>query len=617
MKFTLLGKTIEISEGRKNYMKILTFYKSMAAQAEIDFSLEYDNIFGMVFLNSTWAEKFKKTYGSGDYMDNIVMRYVAKTRQFLANYGVYNLSDSVIWNEGIVSDDRDVSRLQYELNSYIIECVSRDEDDDNFISRLKSKFSGSFFPNCLYNDIMSLCDFVLNYLDDNKIAEIQFVYKQDAEKASAYYSNLMDTVVTEEDELKLLESVIDMESSKAMEILQHGVQKSKILSSNKEQLAYALIDLDPRNKSYYEYIFENFSYAKYEIAAIAKFLSIDLSDLIEKEIRRDFDLKSISNEDDALKMMDDLKLSMEKFCVTSSSRKTELEKILHDFDIKARTYDGILYDTRELCSQAEKDDQALFEMHGDIDSIDKDACSLFLTEIVHMQCTAAVKNKHLQLLNDRITAIYNEYLGNLLSAVEVSDEAECNRPKDVINQYDAPAEIKSPYIARVEKRIYTIWDAEDFARFSEIFVQTQVSNSEQVVKNCTLIRDMGRTETKELFIKAFYLLNDTEVEAAAKYAVAKEGGLFASLINMGKKETYEILTLGGRIIHPAIQTAMEAVKAKKGNGILSSFGFGKNKSKQQPMQTQSPIGAKFCSACGAKTDGVSKFCSNCGNNKLN
>lgn len=286
MKFTLLGKTIEISEGRKNYMKILTFYKSMAAQAEIDFSLEYDNIFGMVFLNSTWAEKFKKTYGSGDYMDNIVMRYVAKTRQFLANYGVYNLSDSVIWNEGIVSDDRDVSRLQYELNSYIIECVSRDEDDDNFISRLKSKFSGSFFPNCLYNDIMSLCDFVLNYLDDNKIAEIQFVYKQDAEKASAYYSNLMDTVVTEEDELKLLESVIDMESSKAMEILQHGVQKSKILSSNKEQLAYALIDLDPRNKSYYEYIFENFSYAKYEIAAIAKFLSIDLSDLIEKEIRR-------------------------------------------------------------------------------------------------------------------------------------------------------------------------------------------------------------------------------------------------------------------------------------------------------------------------------------------
>ena len=66
MKFNLLGKPIEISEGRKNYMKILTYYKSMAAQAEIDFRQEYDNIFGMVFLNSTWAEKFKQTYGSDD-----------------------------------------------------------------------------------------------------------------------------------------------------------------------------------------------------------------------------------------------------------------------------------------------------------------------------------------------------------------------------------------------------------------------------------------------------------------------------------------------------------------------------------------------------------------------
>lgn len=583
MKFNLLGKTIEISEGRKNYMKILTYYKSMAAQAEIEFRQEYDNIFGMVFLNGTWAEKFKKTYGSDDYMDNIVMRYVAKTRQFLANYGVYNLSDSVIWNEGIVSNDRDVSRLQYEFNSYIIECVSRDEDDDSFISRLKSKFSGSFFPNCLYNDIMSLCDFVLNYLDDNKIAEIQFVYKKDSSEAEAIYKNLLD---------------------------------ANVPASDQERLAYSLIELDPRSKLYYEHIFCKLPQAKYEIAAIAQFLSIDLSDLIEKEIRRDFDLKSISSEDDALKMMDDLKLSMEKFCVTSSSRKTELEKILHDFDIKARTYDGVLYDTRELSSQAEKDDQMLVEMHGDVDSIDKDACSRFLTEIVHTQCTAAVKSKHLQLLNDRIAAIDNEYLGNLLSAVEVSDEAECNRLKDVINQYDAPEETKSPYIACVEKRIYTIWDAEDFERFSEIFVQTPVSDSDQVGKNCTLIRDTGRTEAKELFIKALYLLNDTEVEAAAKYAVAKEGGLFASLINMGKKETYEILTLGGRVIHPAIQTAMEAVKTKKGNGILSSFGFGKNKSKQQPVQTQPSVGAKFCSACGAKTDGVSKFCSNCGN-KLN
>lgn len=580
MVFNLLGKTIEISEGRKNYMKILTYYKAMAAQAEIDFKQEYDNIFGMVFLNSTWAEKFKNTYGSDDYMDNIVMRYVTKTRQFLTNYGVYNLSDSVIWDEGIASNDRYKSRLQHEFDSYIIECVKRGEDDDAFISRLKSKFSGSFFPNCLCNDILSLCDFVLNYLDDNKIAEIQFVYKKDSSEAEAIYKNLLD---------------------------------ANIPVSEQEGLAYSLIELDPRSKLYYEHIFCNLPQAKYEIATIAQFLSIDLSELIEKDIRRAFDLKSISCEEEALKMMDDLKLSMEKFCVTSSSRRTELENILRDFDVKARTYDGILYDTRELCSQAKKDDQMLCELHGDVENINKEACSRFLTEIVHMQCTATVKNKHLQLLNDKITVIDNEHLNGLLSAVDTSDETECNRIKDDISRYDASEETKSPYLARVEKRIYEIWDTEDFEKFAEVFVKTPVSDSEQVGKNCSLIRDTGRTETKDLFIKALYLLNDTEVEAAAKYAVAKESGLFASLINMGKKETYEILTLGGRVIHPAIQTAMEAVKAKKGNGILSSFGFVKNKSKQPLAQTASPNGAKFCSACGAKVDGVSKFCSGCGN----
>ncbi len=585
MKFKLLGKEIEISEGRKNYMRILTCYKAMAAQAEVDFRQEYDNIFGMVFLNSTYAEKFVKTYGSDGYMDKIVRRYVTKTRQYLADYGVYNLSDTTIWNEGIVADERCVSQLQYAFNEFFDDCLfsSSEVRDDVVVPRIKSKFGGSYFTNCLYNDIMSLCDFVLNYLDDNKIAEIQFVYKKDSSEAEAIYKNLLD---------------------------------ANIPASEQERLAYSLIELDPRSKLYYEHIFCKLPQAKYEIAAIAQFLSIDISDLIEKEIRRNFDVKSISCEEDALKMMDDLKLSMEKFCVTSSLRKTELEKILHDFDIKARTYDGVLYDTRELRAKAEKDDQLLNELHGDIDSADKDTCKRFSTEIARMECTDAIKNKHLQLLDDRITDIDNEYLKSLLIKIDVSDEAECNRIKDEINQYKAPEETKSPYISRVEKRIYTIWDAEDFERFKEIFIQTPVSDSEQVGKNCSLIRDSGRTETKELFIRALYLLNETEVEAAAKYAVAKEGGFLASIINMGKKETYEILTLNGKVIHPAIQNAMEAVKAKKGTGILSNLGFGKNKAKQPPAQENISGSAKFCSECGTKTDGTSKFCSNCGN-KIN
>ena len=578
MQFPLLGQDIEISEGRKNYMKILSYYKAMATQAEAYFKQEYNDIFGMVFLTSTYAEKFLSTYGSNNYMDRIVQRYVAKTRQYLTNYGVYNLSDTAIWNKGIVAQDRSVSRLQYAFNEFFDDCLfSSDEvKDDVIVPRIKSKFSGSYFPTCLYNDIMGLCVFVLNYLDDNRVAEIQFVYQKDSSEAEAIYKNLLD---------------------------------GNIPTSDQEKLAYSLIKLDPSNKLYYEHIFCRLPQAKYEIAAIAQVLSIDLSDLIEKDILSNFDLKAISCEEDALEMMDDLKVSMEKFCVTSSSRKTELEKILHDFDIKARTYDDVLYDTRELRSKAEKDDQNLFELHGDVNSIDKESCSRFLAEIEYMQCTTVVKNKHLQLLNARITAIDNEYLGGLLSSLEISNEDECNCLKDVINQYDAPEATKTPYITRVEKRLYTIWAAEDFERFSDLFKQTPVGDSAAVGETCALIQREGRTETKEQLVKALYLLNENEVAAAAKYALAKESGMLASLLNMGKKESYMILTLNGRLMHLAIEESMKTQKEAKGSGLLgglgklkNSFGFGKAAGTD-----------KTCPNCGKQINQDAKFCPSCGN----
>lgn len=638
MEFNLLGKSIEISEGRKNYMKILAYYKAMAAQAERDFKQEYENIFGSVFLNSTWADKFKKTYGSNNYMDNIVKRYVTKTRQYLVNYGVYNLSDSVIWNEGIIKSGRRTSRLQYEFDAYIQGCLKRNEDDDAFISRLKSTFNGNYFSNCLCTDIMSLCDFALAYLDDNEITEIQFVYEQDASEAEGIYQNLrsydagestknqrsklkgaLQKLIDEGEplnEIELQKENIGLEAAEAKNAIENTTthQNSNpavVPKSVQRELAVQLLELDPRKREYYEYIFKTFLDAKYEIASIASYLSIDLSDLIEKELQHNFDLKFISCEEDALKMLDDLKLSMEKFCVTTSSRKDELEKILYDFDVKARTYDGVLYDTRELCAMAQRDDRQLNDVHGDIDSADKEACKRFLKEIAHIDCMDTIKNKHLQALNERITDIDNEFLKGLLKTLDESDETECNRLKEEIDQYDAPEETKAPYISQVEKRIYEIWDEEDFDRFKTIYLQTPVTDTEQIEKNCVLISTSGRTQIKEAFIKALHLLSDTEVEAAAKYAIAKESGLFASIINMGKKETYETLTLNGRVLHPAIQNAIDAVRSKKGNSILSNLTFGKKKAKTPPAQ-ENTGSTKFCSECGAKIAGTAKFCPNCG-----
>lgn len=613
MEFEFLGQKISISDGRKNFMEIVTYFRGMAEQAERDFRQEYDSTLGTIFFNSNYGERFNKTYGSDDYMDGIVMRYVAKTRQFLSGYGVYDLSDSTIWKEGVLSEDRSVSRLQYEFNTFIVECLKLGEDDNAFITRIQSKFNGNFFPTCLYNDVMGLCDFVLNYLNDHNIASIQFVYKQDAEKARAIFSNLKDTVMTDEQKVAIM---ADIPMGLTSEGFAEEFQKRagpQIPKKEKERLAFMLIDLDPRNKAYYDFIFENLPHAQYEIAAIAKYLNIDMSELIQKEILRSCNLKAINCEEDALKMMAGLRETMEKFGVTKSVRLEELEKILHDYDIKARTYDGILYATRELRAQAEQDDTALFELYRDLPNADKKSCKGYFDEIARKEVLSEIKEKYLQRVSARIDEIDREYLTQLTAEVGTLAEKECEQVRETINQYDATDSIKAPYLERIVQRIHDIWEMEDFAQFTEIYCQTRVSDSEQVGKNCVLIRETGRTETKELFIKALYLLNENEVAAAAKYANAKESGLFASIINMGKKEAYEILTLNGRVMHPAVLSAMEEAKAQKGKGLLSGLGFGRNKNKPTPAPTAASGGAKFCSACGAKTEGNAKFCANCGN----
>lgn len=524
MQFEFLGTTINISDGRRNYMEILSYYKALADSAASAFTADYEKAFSLTLFSSSYCEKLGKKYGK-DELTDFFKPYVQEARKHLASYGVYDLPEKNLW-DAITSKWNGVSRLQQEFEEYmmaIVNASSEEVTDKDFAPKMRAAFESGHFLPFLKNDIMALCDYILEYLSDNRIVEIDFLYKDDVSKAEAIFKNLLD---------------------------------SNIPDAEQQRLSCSLIELDPRCYLYYEHIFCKLPQARYEIAAIAQFLSIDLSALIEKELRREFNLKSISNEADALEMMENLKSEMGRFGVATSSRKTELEKILHDYDVAAKTYDGILFETRELRSQAEEDDRILWELHGNVADLNEADCNTYLSRITQEAHVSAIKSKHLQLL---------------------------------------------------QERIHTIWDAEDFERFTELYLQTPLADTKQIADNCTLIDSTGRTESKELFINALCLFTEANVETAAKYAASKDGGLFASIANIGRKETYEALTLNGRVIHPAILNAMEATKSKKGNGI---FGFGKSKSK--PKQTQTTVSAKFCSNCGTKLDDMSKFCSNCG-----
>ena len=148
MKFQLLGREIEISEGQKNYMLVLSYFEELADQAISEFNSDHKLIFSSGLSESRYAERFMDTYAKSDYMDSIVRKYVVKTRQYLAKYGVFDLSDETIWNNCIVNDERNVSELQDKFNEDLIYWLDLGSDgagDDVIIPKIKNKFASGCY----------------------------------------------------------------------------------------------------------------------------------------------------------------------------------------------------------------------------------------------------------------------------------------------------------------------------------------------------------------------------------------------------------------------------------------------------------------------------------------
>ena len=596
MKYELLGQEIEITEGIINSMKIRKDFIYMAAKESIEFMDDYHEADKDIILAGTFVEMYDKKYNL-DALDELVMKYVRQTRAYLSKYGIYTLTDETIWENAIINNDRKESLLRdcFDRVNRKLDCEDV-EADGTFIGELGSlgnsshrtlelrkMFESGYFSAKVEEQIMVLYDYVEDILDDNDIIELDYVTQEDADKASAIYTNLTDGCVN---------------------------------PSDREALVCALIELDPTEDTYYEYVFINYPEERETIIEITNTLCLDISDVIEEVIMNSFDLRKITCEDEAVNMMNELKETMQKYGISESPREKELNNILVEYDIKARTFDGILYETRELCANASKDDKELKEICGNIAGLGKPECQELLNKIGNLQVVEAIKQKYLNLLNDRVYECDEKYLLGLVSDINICVEEECNKIKEQINAYDTEnKELKAKVLSRVDMRIHLIWDAEDFKKFTGIYKDTQPSNAEQVAESYKIVSKTGRTGCKDAFLKALSSLNPENVEIAAKYAMAKDG-FFSSIVNMGKKDIYLVLTLEEKVIHPAITEKIDELKNEKPKGLFGGIkkslfgGFGSSKKAEEPAKVT--VKAKFCSECGEKLAEGARFCPSCG-----
>lgn len=562
MEFELLGESLELSEGRKNLMTVQVDFENMAREAKRDFGAYFANIVRAADNSGSMMEYMQKIHNHNEFMDRFIRGYVSKARAYMTKYNVYSITDDNILKELYGYPPVSALQMKFEsaISDFLNECYFRGNGDGlrpMFVNRERE------LGETLYKDMMGLCEYVQKYLHDNAVIEIEFISGEDANKAAAYCLNLREGHIPE---------------------------------SERKSAAIEMITLDPRKKEYYDLVFEQFPEAHYEIFAVAKHLGIDLTDKVIEDVDKRYDLSSITCEEEALAMREDIAKNIGGYGISHVDKQDALARIITDFDIRARTYEGVIYDTRELRRKAETDDDMLFILHGDVNKLEKDECRRLMAKIAEMDCTEEVKPKHLNFLYNRINTLDRDRLMGMLSGLEGATEPECGDMLREIERYEAPESMKAPYTARIRSRIMQIWEKEDFERFTRIYTFTPLGNEAAVNAARSEILRTGRTQTKLQFDAALERLTPENVEKAAKYAYSVERGGSGGIFGRGRQEIYEALTLNGRVIHPAIKSAVDAIRA----------------SKSPDQGSPNAGGVVFCAKCGTQLSSADKFCVKCG-----
>ena len=251
--------------------------------------------------------------------------------------------------------------------------------------------------------------------------------------------------------------------------------------------------------------------------------------------------------------------------------------------------------------------------------MDKQKCTELLCKISDNHYLPEISQGYIEKINARIDAIELDIMLEMCLGMEEMSEQECNTLKDRIQEIDAREENKIQILERVDRRIYSIWDEEDFQKFSQLYCNTHSNDSGMVEKNMKLIAETGRTESKKLFLNAMNQMQN--MQTAAEYIFAKESGGLKALFSSGKEDAYITMTIGGRVMHPELLSYMDVLRTGKGKkkGFFSKMGgFGqsvKGQKSSEGVKVSEPskaVSKKYCTECGTQIDSDARFCSVCG-----
>lgn len=167
-------------------------------------------------------------------------------------------------------------------------------------------------------------------------------------------------------------------------------------------VAYQIFATNPSEYKYYEYCIKTFPTQQQPLFSLANYCNINIRRLSEIVMEAIFDTMPRQTEAEVLELKSRLQVKQEEFGISSSATMQKVDNILHDLDIKARTFRNVLYDTREQRASAEADYKTLVLLCENLAVASIGECGRLRASIQSSSYDKKMKSEFLSQIDARI-----------------------------------------------------------------------------------------------------------------------------------------------------------------------------------------------------------------------
>lgn len=525
-RIEIFGRELELDDARMFDIMIHNTVKEIASRV----GKETEEL----FTNEKNTEKMVSM--SETINQALIAKGLLGCREFLEEIGVEDVENAEIFVT--TKGNYFIKEWERFVDSYIRACAMNDETELRRMQRIyRSRDFVKKLGKSMYMDVYRWIPNIENLIQDRGIP-LRVITIRDEEKAVGLF---------------------------------------KLLKKNSDyDIAYRLLETDPTEQEYYEYCIITFPEQIEALVELERYIGYEpRKDTLEKGLKVLFDKSPHDTEEQTLELKEELKRISKVIGISDSDTIKKVDKMLKQFDIEARTFQNIEFETRELRRKAEID--------------------------------------------------YQE-LAKICENIEVFDEACCTERRKVISEGNYVQEIADIFLRKIEDRKTTIWQKEDAVEIEKVFLNTNIDNEYSIRNSVSEIEHIGRTDDKINYINALNEMNDENKKLFVRYNEWKDKNFFQkywgqiilwsvgaiSLFlemgviviviaiaftiykarkNINMKKNWKILTLDGKLVHP--QLLYQNINIRNQNEAVNNE---KN----------------LCKNCGKEIDSSDTFCGYCG-----